>query len=114
LERVRVLQGPDDRRAAKEVTKMAEARQNASIQPQHRSALAQTTWEELREAGAYVEEGSGNLFRVPQEALVAGCSPIIGRVSNGASRLVRVSDNPSVPLLKARMVAADHNIEPNF
>jgi hypothetical protein len=91
-----------------------EGRQSASIQPQHRSSLPQTTWEELREPGAYVEEGSGDLFRVPQEALVAGCSPIIGRVSNGASRLVRVSDNPSVPLLKARMVAADHNIDPNF
>jgi hypothetical protein len=97
-----------------EVSIMAEGRQSASIQPQHRTSLAQTTWEELREPGAYVEEGSGDLFRVPQEALVTGCSPIISRVSNGASRLVRVSDNPSVPLLKARMVAADHNIEPNF
>jgi hypothetical protein len=93
---------------------MPEGRQSASIQPQHRSALLQTTWEELRESGAYVEEGSGDLFRVPQEALVAGASPIIGRVSNGASRLVRVSENPAVPLMKARMVAADHNIEPNF
>lgn len=93
---------------------MTEGRQSASIQPQHRTSLAQTTWEELRDPGAYVEEGSGDLFRVPQEALVAGCSPIISRVSNDASRLVKVSDNPSVPLLKARMVAADHNIEPNF
>ncbi|HEY3940935.1 MAG TPA: hypothetical protein VGL60_00500 [Acidimicrobiales bacterium] len=93
---------------------MTEGRQSASIQPQHRSALLQTTWEELREPGAYVEEGSGDLFRVPQEALVTGASPIIARVSNGASRLVRVSENPAVPLMKARMVAADHNIEPNF
>jgi hypothetical protein len=93
---------------------MAEGRQSTSIQPQHRSALLQTTWEDLREPGAYVEEGSGNLFRVPQEALITGASPIIARVSNGASRLVRVSDNPAVPLVKARMVAADHNIEPNF
>lgn len=74
----------------------------------------QTTWEDLREPGAYVEEGSGDLFRVPQEALITGASPIISRVSNGASRFVRVSENPAVPLVKARMVAADHNIEPNF
>jgi hypothetical protein len=93
---------------------MSDGRQNTSIQPQHRSALLQTTWEDLREPGAYVEEGSGNLFRVPQEALITGASPIIARVSNGASRLVRVSENPAVPLVKARMVAADHNIEPNF
>lgn len=93
---------------------MSEGRQSTSIQPQHRSALLQTTWEELREPGAYVEEGTGDLFRVPQEALITGASPIIARVSNGASRLVRVSENPAVPLVKARMVAADHNIEPNF
>jgi hypothetical protein len=93
---------------------MADARQSSSIQPQHRSALLQTTWEELREPGAYVEEGSGDLFRVPQEALITGASPIIARVSSGASRLVRVSENPAVPLMKARMVSADHNIEPNF
>jgi hypothetical protein len=93
---------------------MSEGRQSTSIQPQHRSALLQTTWEDLREPGAYVEEGSGNLFRVPQEALITGASPIIARVSNGASRLVRVSENPAVPLVKARMVAADHTIEPNF
>ena len=93
---------------------MSEGRQSSSIQPQHRSALLQTTWEDLREPGAYVEEGSGDLFRVPQETLMTGASPIISRVSNGASRLVRVSDNPAVPLVKARMVAADHNIEPNF
>lgn len=93
---------------------MTEGRQSASIQPQHTSSLLQTTWEDLREPGAYVEEGSGDLFRVPQEALITGASPIIARVSNGASRLVRVSENPAVPLMKARMVAADHNIEPNF
>jgi len=93
---------------------MSEGRQSTSIQPQHRSALLQTTWEDLREPGAYVGEESGNLFGVPQEALITGASPIIARVSNGASRLVRVSENPAVPLVKARMVAADHNIGPNF
>lgn len=74
----------------------------------------QTTFEELREPGAYLEEGSGDLFRLPQEALIAGASPIFGRMSNGASRLARVSDSPFVQLMKARMVAVDHNIEPNF
>jgi hypothetical protein len=93
---------------------MPETRQSQSIQPQHRSSLPQTTWEDLHEPGAYVEEGTGDLYRIPQEALVTGASPMITKVSNGASRLVRVSDNPAVPLLKARMVAADHNIEPNF
>jgi hypothetical protein len=90
------------------------AERSQSIQPQRRSALTETTWEEMTQPGAYVEVGSGDLFRVPQEALITGASPVITKVSNGASRLVRVSDNPYCPLLRAREVAADHNIEPNF
>ena len=72
---------------------MAEVRQGQSIQPQHCSSLMQTTWEELTQPGAYVEEVTGDLFRVPREAL-HGASPIITKVSNGEPRLVRVSDNP--------------------
>ena len=93
---------------------MAEARQGQSIQPQHRSSLMQTTWEELTQPGAYVEVGTGDLFRVPQEALAQGASPIITKVSHGEPRLVRVSDNPALSLLEARIIALDHNIEPNF
>jgi hypothetical protein len=89
---------------------MAEARQ--SMEPQHGS-LVETTWEELTQPGAYVEEETGDLFRVPQDALVRA-SPIITKVSYDESLLLRVSDDPSVPLLTARMIAEDHNIAPNF
>lgn len=41
----------------------------------------QTTWEELNQPGAYVEDGTDDLFRVPQEALVRGASPIITKVN---------------------------------
>jgi hypothetical protein len=30
------------------------------------------------------------------------------------SRLVKLSDNPFIPLIKARNLAANYNIEPNF
>lgn len=81
---------------------------------QLQSRLQETTWEGLSEPGAYVDVQTGSLFRVPPEALVRGCSPIISRTSSQTSRLVKVSDNPAVPLLAARNIAADHNIEPNF
>ena len=87
---------------------------NRSVQPQTRVVLAEVAWDELNEAGAYVERGSGDLYRVPKEALIPGGSPIIHKESAGASRLVQVSRNPFVTTLEARLCCAQHNIEPNF
>jgi hypothetical protein len=87
---------------------------NRSVQPQTRITLAEVAWDELNEPGAYVERGSGDLYRVPKEALIPGGSPIIHKESAGASRLVQVSRNPFVTTLEARLCCAQHNIEPNF
>jgi hypothetical protein len=51
---------------------------------------------------------------VPAEALIKGGSPVIEQVSAKPSRLVKLSDNPFIPLIKARNLAANCNIEPNF
>ena len=85
-----------------------------SIEPQQRTVLPELGWEELNEAGAYVERESGNLYRVPKEALIPGGSPIIHKESLGATRLVRVSRDPFVTTLEARIRCAQHNIHPNF
>jgi hypothetical protein len=85
-----------------------------SVEPHQRFTLAEVCWDELNEAGAYVERGSGDLYRVPKEALIPGGSPIIHKESAGASRLVQISRNPFVTTLEARLRCAQHNIEPNF
>jgi hypothetical protein len=85
-----------------------------SVQPQQKFILPELAWEELNEPGAYVERGTGDLYRIHQEALIRGGSPIIHRESVGASRLVQVSKNPFVTTLEARLCCAQHNIEPNF
>jgi hypothetical protein len=85
-----------------------------SVEPQSRFALPEVSWEELSEPGSYVERGSGDLYRIPKEALIPGASPIIHKESLGASRLVQVSKNPFVTTLEARLRCAQHNIEPNF
>jgi hypothetical protein len=87
---------------------------NRSVQAQRRLTLSEVAWDELNEPGAYVERGSGDLYRVPKEALIPGGSPIIHKESAGASRLVQVSRNPFVTTLEARLCCAGHNIEPNF
>jgi len=63
---------------------------------------------------AYVEVGTGDLYRIPKEALLQGSSPLIHKESTGASRLVQLSANPFITTLAARMLACEHNSEPNF
>ena len=93
---------------------MAEAAQVVSIQPQQRSTLPEVSWETVSEPGAYVELGSGDLYRIPKEALIQGSSPLIRKESLGASRLVQLSNNPYITTFQARMLACQHNIQPNF
>jgi hypothetical protein len=84
------------------------------MQDQSQQQSLRTTWEALAEPGAYVDDVFGELFRVPAEALVTGASPIIQRVTNKPHQLVRVSEDPYCPIMKARSIAADLNIQPNF
>ncbi len=93
---------------------MSERAKVASMEPAHREAFPEFSWQDVEEAGAFVEKGSGDLYRIPKEALVPGSSPVIRKESLGASRLVRISKNPFVTTLQARMLACEHNIEPNF
>lgn len=93
---------------------MKEATRNVSIEPQHRFTLPEVSWESLNEPGAYVERGTGDLYRIPKEALIPGASPMIRKESSGASRLVQLSPNPFVTTLEARLLACEHNIQPNF
>ncbi|RRI05547.1 hypothetical protein EH240_06615 [Mesorhizobium tamadayense] len=90
------------------------AKQENSIESAHRAKLRETDWEDLTEAGAYVEIGSGDLYRFPKEALIQGGSPLVTKESHGASRLLQVSTDPYVTTMKARLICAQHNVEPNF
>jgi hypothetical protein len=80
------------------------------ISPSH----PEVSWGDLEAPGFYVSRASGNGYRVPAEALIKGASPVIEQVSAQPSRLVKLSDNPFIPLMKARNLAANYNIEPNF
>ena len=87
---------------------------NVSIEPEKRTFLPEVGWDDVSEPGAYVERGTGDLYRIPKEALQPGASPLIRKESSGASRLVQLSKNPFITTLAARMLCAEHNIEPNF
>ena len=85
-----------------------------SLEPEHLTPLTQINWENVDSPGAYVELGTGDLYRIPKEALISGASPMVVKESFGASRLARISKNPFVTTLEARLTCAQHNIEANF
>jgi hypothetical protein len=77
-------------------------------------SLSEVSWGDLETPGFYVSRATGNGYRIPAEALIKGASPVIEQVSAQPSRLVKLSENPFIPLIKARNLAANYNIEPNF
>ncbi|MBI1943846.1 MAG: hypothetical protein HYS35_09285 [Betaproteobacteria bacterium] len=91
---------------------MAESK--ASGFQKQQTTLQQLSWNEITEPGAYVEVATGALYRVPQEALLKGASPLIKIESSGSSPYVQLSKNPFVLALEARMMCAEHNIQPGF
>jgi hypothetical protein len=101
-------------RTTKRRKAMAEQARVVSVEPQKRHTLPEASWEDINQPGAYVEVGTGDLYRIPKEALIPGSSPVIRKESSGASRLVQLSPNPFITTLQARMLACEHNVEPNF
>ncbi|MFY9854945.1 MAG: hypothetical protein WAK26_13805 [Terracidiphilus sp.] len=77
-------------------------------------ALSEFTWENIKQPGAYVERETGHLYRVPQEALLRGSSPVISKLSNTQSTFVKLSDDCNTIVSKLRNIAADADVKPNF
>jgi len=76
----------------------------------------QVTWASMKLPGAYVDQQTGELYRVPAEALLGGASPVIHRESSQPEGgvLIRISPNPYVPTNSAKMLAAQLNVEISF
>ncbi len=69
---------------------------------------------EVNAPGCYIENGIGDLFRVPDDGVVMGRSPTIEIVSKTPRMVTKVSDDPWLPISKARQLAADADLYVNF
>ena len=76
--------------------------------------LPEVMWAEIKDAGAYAELASGDLYRIPKEALIAGFSPVIVRESRESARMVQISQDPFITTWKARLSCAQRGIPPHF
>ena len=93
---------------------MAETARVISMDPEQRLSFVEVSWKEVSEPGAYVERGTGDLYRIPAEGLIPGCSPAIRKESLSGSHLVQISKDPFITTLQARMLACEYNLKPNF
>ncbi len=71
-------------------------------------------FERIEEEGAFVCNWSGHLLRVPEDAIATGRSPLIGMVGPENLFVTKISDNPYVPLTKARLLASNLDVAANF
>ena len=68
----------------------------------------------ISENGAYVANWSGHLIRVPEDGLAQGRSPLINIVGTEPLTVTKISDNPFVPITKARLLASNFDVNVNF
>jgi len=71
-------------------------------------------FDQINEPGAYVCNWSGHLLRVPDDAVKPGRSPTLQIRGRDQLYVTKISDDPFVPLTKARMVASDLDQHVNF
>ena len=75
---------------------------------------AQFRWDSVNEPGTYYSNWSGHMIRIPDYALKPGFSPVIEILGCKPMIITKLSGDPYLPLSKARMVAADLDLEVGF
>ena len=71
-------------------------------------------FESICEPGTYVCNWSGHLLRVPGDAVSAGRSPLINIVGPECLFVTKISNDPFVPVTKARLLACNCDLAVNF
>ncbi|MCH8052539.1 MAG: hypothetical protein IH895_00615 [Planctomycetes bacterium] len=71
-------------------------------------------FQSITASGTYICNWSGHLLRVPEDALTAGRSPLINILGPDELFVTKISDNPFVPVTKARLMASNLDVVVNF
>ena len=69
---------------------------------------------EITEQGCYVLLDTGQLVRVPSEAITPGTSPLITIHQQGITRAAMLTDNDAEMVSTLRDIALNNDIQPKF
>ena len=88
--------------------------QNLLPETEGKSALETLPYDQIHDPGVYVLRDIGALLRVPEDGVVQGRSPVIEIKMKNPLLVTRIAEDPYIPLIKARMLAANTNLLVNF
>ena len=71
-------------------------------------------FENINDPGCYICNWSGHLMRVPPDGIAPGRSPLLNMVGREPLYVTKISDDPYIPVTKARMLAADWDLNVSF
>ena len=71
-------------------------------------------WSSISEPGCYVCNWSGHLLRVPEDGVSPGRSPLLNMVGCEPLFVTKISDNPFIPVTKAKLLACNADCNVNF
>ena len=81
-----------------------------------KSASVGTTmpFESIQEPGCYICNWTGHLLRVPEDGVAPGRSPLLNIIGTVPLVVTKISENPYLTLTKAKMIAANIDVNVNF
>lgn len=68
----------------------------------------------INEPGTYICNWSGHLLRVPEDSIKPGRSPLMDLMATEPLFVTKITNDPFVPISKARIVAANYDVAVNF
>ncbi|MEK6797746.1 MAG: hypothetical protein AABZ12_02140 [Planctomycetota bacterium] len=71
-------------------------------------------FENINTPGCYICNWSGHLLRVPDDGVAPGRSPLLTIVGCEPLFVTKISDNPFIPITKARTIASNIDCNVNF
>ena len=71
-------------------------------------------FENINEPGTYICQWNGHLLRVPEDGIAPGRSPLVNFVGPEPLFVTKISENPWIPVSKARMLASNFDLYVNF
>jgi len=93
---------------------MSANRKEMGETPHRRTGMMTSEFDQIDSPGVYIENRRGVLLRIPPDALIPGRSPAIEVLSDEPWLVTKISEDPYLPLTKARMIAADMDLRIHF
>ena len=71
-------------------------------------------FDSVSQPGCYICNWTGHLMRIPPDGVAPGRSPLLNMIGREPLYVTKLTDDPYIPVTKARMLASNYDIAVNF